>query len=198
MRIWTGVLWLAAFGATAFPHAISAQQEVGEARPRGTLSAGLSPINYRSMREASEAAVRAGLLDPASAQFEWPYGFVEGTWPTILKSRQFAGYITCGFVNSRNKMGGYAGRRSFVVVLSNEKVIYFDVSTGNGRGRDFTGESCQRSFPSLPAPQDGMLGGAGDVSAGVADELAKLAKLRTDGVLSEAEFATQKSKLLNR
>jgi len=47
--------------------------------------------------------------------------------------------------------------------------------------------------------QQRMMSGAGVASpagAGVADELAKLDRLRADGVISEEEFQSQKAKLL--
>jgi hypothetical protein len=44
---------------------------------------------------------------------------------------------------------------------------------------------------------DGKRQSAGSSQSSVADELAKLAKLKADGVLSEEEFAAQKARLLS-
>ena len=48
-------------------------------------------------------AMRAGLIDPASATFE---GL------RVVKHEQ--GRIVCGLVNAKNRLGGYGGRREFL------------------------------------------------------------------------------------
>lgn len=59
------------------------------------------------LRAVAEAAIAGELLDPESARFEWPYGFVFGSVGKDI------GYYTCGRVNARNRFGGYVGRRPF-------------------------------------------------------------------------------------
>lgn len=49
---------------------------------------------------AAERSVRERLVDPASAEFS----------EVTTK-----GNVTCGLVNSRNRMGGYTGRQLFLV-----------------------------------------------------------------------------------
>lgn len=50
--------------------------------------------------EHIEPAIREELMDPESARFEWPFFF----------SAQSNGWATCGYVNSKNSMGGYVGK----------------------------------------------------------------------------------------
>lgn len=49
-------------------------------------------------------AVRAVLVDPSSARFD--------------QVRVTSHFVVCGLVNGRNRFGGYAGRRRFVVLRS--------------------------------------------------------------------------------
>jgi hypothetical protein len=152
--------------------------------------------DYANMRAQGEAAIRERLIDPSSAEIEWPYGFVEGTWPTIFKNRTYDGYITCGFVNAKNRMGGYGGRTAFVVVIADGQVRYSDIGKPDGSG--WTSRTCAKSAPEFPAPQQTMIASAVSppTTVSIADELAKLAALRDGGVLSEEEFQSQKQKLL--
>ena len=53
--------------------------------------------------------------------------------------------------------------------------------------------SITHAGPDAPAPV--TIAGA---APSVADELAKLAKLKSDGILTDAEFETQKKKLLGQ
>lgn len=66
---------------------------------------------YKRPSNQIEAAVRSKLLDPDSANF---YEF---------KVNRSTGY-GCGYVNSKNTVGGYAGKRSFVATTSGE--VHFD------------------------------------------------------------------------
>lgn len=53
-----------------------------------------------SQHDADLNAVRLKLTDPGSAQFD-----------AVDKRNE----ITCGFVNAKNRMGGYVGYRAFIV-----------------------------------------------------------------------------------
>lgn len=95
----------------------------------------------------AEAAIRASLVDPDSAKFEWPNGYKQGFFKPFL-SRRVNGYVTCGLVNSRNRMGGYVGRTYFVVVEDNGAVLYSEI--GNGSGGDMLSATCANA--TLPPP----------------------------------------------
>ncbi len=78
---------------------------------------------------------------------------------------------------------GESGRQAFSDVRKPSAVqneIYRQIEANENRKFDRIGRQ-----PSTPAP-----------AVSVADELEKLDRLRRDGVLSEAEFAAQKSRLL--
>lgn len=64
-----------------------------------------------SEQKAVEAAVKAKLKDPASARFKHPKVNV----PT-----GYAGIFYCGYVNSKNSYGGYAGDAEFAVGFATE------------------------------------------------------------------------------
>lgn len=157
--------------------------------------------DYARMRAVTEEAIRRQLVDPASAQFEWPYGFTRGEWKRLLRSR-VNGLITCGFVNSRNRMGGYAGRTAFAVVFDFDGSSIQHLEVGdNRRSLDLTAMVCDKSAGMFPPPQRELLQTATPASSSagsVADELAKLAQLRDSGALTEAEFQVAKQRLLSR
>lgn len=164
----------------------------------GLLTAGPAAAqDWRAMRQTAEDAVRASLVDPQSAQFQWPYGFVQGTWKPFLGKR-IEGTWTCGSVNAKNRMGGYVGQSTFVVVVKDGAAVFVDMDSGGRAG--LVSEQCEKSKIWLPAPQEGMLEGSksetGPARVSIADELAKLVALREKGVLTPAEFEAQKAKLL--
>lgn len=147
----------------------------------------------RRLKIAGEAAVKAQLVDPNSAEFEWPYGFILGTWKPFLAKR-VTGYWTCGRVNARNRMGGYAGSAVFVVVLSEDGDARFvDIAEGK---YPLVETQCSKSASLLPPGRPDVATAAGTPAALVADELEKLASLRDRGIITAAEFEAQKAKLL--
>lgn len=71
------------------------------------------------------------LLDPESARFEWPNGFKQGSYKPLFDRRQW-GYVTCGIVNARNKLGGYAGRHQFVAVMHFDSLVFYQLDDRAG------------------------------------------------------------------
>ncbi|SIN67709.1 hypothetical protein SAMN02745824_1751 [Parasphingorhabdus marina DSM 22363] len=76
-------------------------------------------------------AVREQLIDPDSAKFD------DLAWAG-------KGTVTCGFVNSRNRMGGYAGWTAFVYDGDNAYLI----KNPKVRGSNLFFEKCSRSHTS--------------------------------------------------
>lgn len=110
------------------------------------------PPEWEHYKQLAENAIRARLVDPDSAKFEWPNGFKQTTFKPFLEPK-VSGYATCGLVNSRNRMGGYVGRTLFVVVIDYDRVLY--AAIGDNKGFDFTNESCTKSvFPPPPGSID--------------------------------------------
>lgn len=101
------------------------------------------------MRQMVEASVRSQLVDPDSAKFKWPYGFMQGVWRTPKK---YEGLITCGIVNARNRMGGFAGDSMFAAVINGGQIAYLDV---DGSDSGLNSYLCGKAASRFPPPQDG-------------------------------------------
>jgi membrane-associated protease RseP (regulator of RpoE activity) len=78
---------------------------------------------WEQFRAIAEAGIQARLVDPESARISWTAGFYQGEYKPFLEAR-VQGYIACGTVNARNRMGGYAGSSGFVVVVDYDRVLY--------------------------------------------------------------------------
>ena len=154
--------------------------------------------DWALFRRNAEAALSLKLVDPDSARFTWPFGFTYGTWKPLLDKR-IEGYWTCGLLNARNRMGGYTGSTSFVVVLDRSGSVRF-ADMGSSGDYDVLSIQCSKSLKLLPPPPPELAGGAtpgpAAPAASLADELRKLVELRNSGALSEAEFELAKKKLL--
>lgn len=165
--------------------------------PGGERMYEASEPDWALFRRNSEAALRARLIDPASAQIEWPYGFLLGSWRPLF-SKRIQGYWTCGTVNARNRMGGYTGRTSFVVVLDQSaSVLYSDV--GEAKDIDVLTSQCNGSVKLLPPPPaalSGLVATQPTANTSIADEIKKLLDLKNSGALTEAEFQAAKAHLL--
>lgn len=79
----------------------------------------------------AEAALRNKLIDPQSAQIAWPYNFVSGTLKPLI-GKQRAGWYTCGWVNAKNRVGGYTGRVWFLVMINSGAVTELDIGSVDG------------------------------------------------------------------
>lgn len=153
--------------------------------------------DWALFRQAGEKAVRARLVDPSSAQFEWPHGFLYGTWKPFL-SKRVEGYWTCGQINARNRMGGYVGATYFVVVMDKSANVTF-VDMGTGKDFDIVDTQCAKSVALLPPPPVQLTAsGPATPAVSIADELEKLAALKDKGILTQAEFDAQKAVLLRK
>lgn len=96
-----------------------------------------------------EAAIKAKLKDPYSAQFDWPYGFTAGSYRPIYARRQH-GWITCGTVNARNSYGGYIGRRTIIGLIKNGALVFADIDDNTNFGANNGIESATCSKLGLP------------------------------------------------
>jgi hypothetical protein len=125
-----------------------------EAREREIPAPIGPPPDWDRYRELGERAIRSRLVDPDSARFEWPYGYSAEGFRPFLRGRQ-RGYATCGTVNAHNRMGGFAGRATFVVVIDDDRIVYSEV--GSSRGTDLLAAACERAVSRgrlPPAPED--------------------------------------------
>lgn len=68
------------------------------------------PDSAAEAEGAAADAVRAVLIDPQSAQFE----FQEPVRSAYANGQRRFGWFLCGTVNSKNRFGGYIGRIPFI------------------------------------------------------------------------------------
>jgi hypothetical protein len=165
--------------------------------PGGESEFAVSEPDWRLFRRNAEKSLTGRLIDPDSARIEWPFGFTYGTWKPVLAKR-VEGYWTCGLINARNRMGGYTGATSFVVVLDRGGNVLF-ADMGSGKDFDIVASQCGNSAKFLPSPPAAFaVAAAGEQAAAVsiADELKKLVELKNSGALTEAEFQAAKESIL--
>jgi membrane-associated protease RseP (regulator of RpoE activity) len=89
-----------------------------------------------TLQNLAENAIRAQLVDPDSARFKWaPQG-----WSTITdlhhgifgKTIKGPMLLRCGLVNSRNRMGGFAGYAAFDVAIKDGVAVSVDIDESTG------------------------------------------------------------------
>jgi hypothetical protein len=104
------------------------------------------------------AAIQKQLVDPQSAQIEWPYTLIGGTL-TIPRQAPRSGWYTCGWVNAKNRMGGYAGRRQFLIMFYEGQPSHVEIGgTADETCRDIASKGWLRSsgLEALGAMQPGI------------------------------------------
>lgn len=85
--------------------------------------------DYSILRAQVESHILKQLVDPDSARFEWPYEFINGSWKPDAFQKRMTGLITCGYVNSKNRMGGYTGRMAFSVVMDDGVISHLSIDS---------------------------------------------------------------------
>jgi hypothetical protein len=109
--------------------------------------------SWDEFRQIAEAAITARLIDPDSARITWLSGIHKGDIKPILSPR-IAGYVACGSVNAKNRLGGYTGGSVFMVVIDYGRALFVDMDHHATGSYD---EACAKAlntglFP--PAPPD--------------------------------------------
>ncbi|SDA15096.1 SHOCT domain-containing protein [Sphingomonas sp. NFR15] len=141
------------------------------------------------VRREGERKFKSVLVDPDSAQISYSSGFQWGYLKPPLTARTY-GWIACGSANAKNTMGGYAGARPFFIL----------VDANGGVQADFADEyvsTCDQGKP-VPLQPELETSPSTVIPSSKADELGKLADLKSKGVLTQAEFDAEKAKLLAR
>jgi hypothetical protein len=90
-------------------------------------------------RAIAEASIRDRMIDPESARITWMGGYFKGDHKPALAPR-YSGYVACGTVNAKNRMGGYTGVSSFIVVIDYDRVLLLDIERTD---RGFAGAACE-------------------------------------------------------
>lgn len=124
--------------------------------PMDKIDFGPEP-DWSRFHAIAEEGIKARLVDPDSAKFTWPWAPQKGGFKPILEPWVY-GYYTCGTVNSRNRMGGYNGSRTFIVAVKYDRVIYVDFGGDNGFG--LVDDTCKKAL------QQGVFAPAPSLSAG--------------------------------
>ena len=161
-------------------------------------SAAIAPVeeptakpDFTSAWQTAEEGIKADLYDPEGARIKWKSGFYWTSWKQgnlgMLNKRRW-GWVSCGTINGKNRLGGYAGEKEIAVtVLADGQVNY-------GMSYDFDG-ICS-SYDDIPSEALARAPKTVSTTSGMADELLKLADLRAKGILSQSEFEAQKARLL--
>lgn len=108
--------------------------------------------DWQTYRERAERAIISRLVDPESARISWTGGYYQGEFKPVLRPRT-SGYVACGMVNAKNRMGGYSGDHAFVVVIDHDLLRYIELdSSENG----LVAVQCRAAmekglFPPVPA-----------------------------------------------
>lgn len=109
------------------------------------------PPDWAHYREIAETELRHRLVDPDSAKVRWPNFYLQRGFTPFL-SKRVNGYATCGYLNARNRTGGYSGEVPFVVVVDHDQVLYLQVAKGDLDAREMA-QLCDRGG-FQPAPAD--------------------------------------------
>lgn len=79
------------------------------------------------------SAIQKSLIDPESARIEWPFTLIGGTL-TLPNKPPASGWYTCGWVNAKNRMGGYVGRSRFLIMFQQGQPTIVEVGGHGGGG----------------------------------------------------------------
>lgn len=93
---------------------------------------GAPPPWEEAVREGN-SAIQRKLVDPESARVEWPYTLIGGTL-TLPGQQPQNGWYTCGFVNAKNRLGGYGGREVFLIMFQAGKPTIVEIGGRGGNG----------------------------------------------------------------
>jgi hypothetical protein len=99
--------------------------------------------SWDGARAQVEDALRTKMIDPASTQIRWPYGFVPGTFKRMFGAPQ-AGYWTCGRINSKAQSGDYVGEVWFVVLMKDGAILTLD--RGNNLEVTYASALCEEAI----------------------------------------------------
>jgi Short C-terminal domain len=151
--------------------------------------------NWSEVRAKGQAELTKRLFDPGSAQIAYTSGFIWGYTKHPFGKREW-GWVACGKINAKNRLGGYAGAQGFWIMANLDGTVTQDMTDGIFRSSCDDGPS----VPLQPELVDTPTSSAPSSVAApiIADELGKLAVLRDKGIITPAEFEAQKVKLLAR
>lgn len=71
--------------------------------------------DFAKVRRTAESGLKSNLFDPGSAQIVYNGGFQWGYAKSLIGKRTW-GWIACGTINAKNRMGGYVGAEPFWIL----------------------------------------------------------------------------------
>lgn len=82
--------------------------------------------DWAVVRENAEAILIDRLFDPESARIKWTRGFVWTSYKSsatgMLGKRRW-GWVACGTLNAKNRMGGYAGAEEIMALVEQDGTV---------------------------------------------------------------------------
>lgn len=113
---------LVAVGAMALVAACASPPTDEQVRAANT---GPYPTKYEQIVKDNFAT---SLFDPYSAVYSFTRTPTKGYGGNPMDGARI-GWIVCGTVNAKNRLGGYVGAKPFVAIISNGTVIHREVDT---------------------------------------------------------------------
>lgn len=126
MRIPLGSLLIGLLSITA----CSGEPPAPTASAISAASIGVPPANYEQLIKSYYSQ---RLIDPASAMYgpmtAPRQGYLRPYFAGGTSAAPIIGYVVCGTINSKNRLGGYAGAKPFAVVIANGSIAYAELPT---------------------------------------------------------------------
>lgn len=97
---------------------------------------------WENWRATIESAITDRLIDPHSAEYKWSSLFVHASWKPDLFEKRVSGWVTCGYVNSKNRMGGYSGKMAFSAVIENNVIKHLSIDSP---GKELNSYLCEKA-----------------------------------------------------
>lgn len=88
------------------------------AGPKEVVPEPATHADWSQVREQGEAFLVRDLVDPESARIKWTKGFFWTSWKQGnmgFGNKRRWGWLACGTLNARNRLGGYAGPEKVVM-----------------------------------------------------------------------------------
>lgn len=101
-------------------------------------------------KELAEKAISKKLIDSGSARYHHYDQIKKGHF--VDHGVRYNGWIQCGKVNSKNRFGGYAGRKQYFVLIKNGEVLLvkydteLDTPSGVEVTHDIASEKCSEMY----------------------------------------------------
>lgn len=118
--------------------------------PEKLASADYGPPPPAGYEEVIKARFHPMLIDPTSPLYEFQAPRKGYTMPSSLhRTGESYGWVVCGTVNSKNRMGGYSGKLPFFALFSGGQLVEFVPGEPHSRSfiNDNIGHACNRSVP---------------------------------------------------